>query len=109
MVAVDTGSRVLRQRETGPNSASGLPRLTWATVLIGSSTSMLPEDRRAARHGENRGRRGRRVLSGSGVVLELRKGLQRIFGGAREHHLLVFHLERTERHHDVFRAHTEET
>ena len=39
---------------------------------------MLPEDRRAALHGENRGRRGRPVLSGSGVVLELRKGLQRV-------------------------------
>src|ERR1019366_6526120 len=44
----------------------------------------------------------------SGVVLEVRKGLQRIFGGAGEHHLLVPHLERAERHDDVFRAHAQE-
>jgi hypothetical protein len=50
----------------------------------------------------------RHVLSGAGIVLELRKGFQRVFRGAGKHHLLVFHLKRAERHHDVFRANTKE-
>jgi hypothetical protein len=47
------------------------------------------------------------VRSGTCAVLELRQSLQRIFGGARKHHLLVFHLERTECDDDVFQARTE--
>jgi hypothetical protein len=42
------------------------------------------------------------------AVLELRKALQRVFGGASKYHLLVLHLEGAEGHHDVFRAHAQE-
>ena len=41
-------------------------------------------------------------------VLELRKRLQGIFGGAGEHHLLVAHLESIVGHHDIFGAHAQE-
>ena len=58
------------------------------------------------------GKRGARHHSHTysvGRVLELGKGLQRVFGCAREHYFLaVPALQRRERHHNVFRAQTQE-